>query len=360
MKFSAQYIANALNGTIAGNADVEVSGFSRIEEGKPGTLTFLANPKYESYIYGTKADIVLVNNDFIPARTISATLIKVPDSYVALATLMNMVEQTKTKKNGIDTSAFIAHSAIVGENCYVGNLAYIGENTVIGKHCQIYPHTFIGNNVTIGDYSIVYPHVTIYDACIVGNQCILHAGSVVGSDGFGFASEGEEYRKIPQLGNVVLEDEVEVGANTTIDRAVIGSTIIRRGVKLDNLIQIAHNVEIGENTVMAALTGIAGSTKIGNNCMFGGQVGIVGHLNISDGVKIGAQSGVIRNIDQPGEYMGSPVQPNVRDYFRNIVLINKLPEMNRTIQQLQKEVERLKNAGETGGLNKQKRMDKDG
>ena len=342
MRFSALYIAKTLNGTIVGNPDVEVSGFSKIEEGKPGTLTFLANPKYESYIYTTDADIVLVNNDFSPTKTISATLIKVPDAYIALAMLLKMVEQAKTKKTGIDSTAFIASTAGIGENCYVGHLAYIGEQTTVGANCLIYPHVYIGDNVTIGDHSIIYPHVTIYNDCIVGNQCVLQAGSVIGSDGFGFASEGEEYRKIPQLGNVVLEDEVEIGANTTIDRAVIGSTIIRRGVKLDNLIQIAHNVEVGVNTVMAAQTGIAGSTKVGNNCMFGGQVGIVGHLKIGDGVKLGAQSGVMRNIEKPGAYMGYPVPLNARDFFRTITLTNQLPEIVQTIQQLRKEIDELK------------------
>ena len=343
MKFSAQHIANLLNGTIAGNADIEVSGFSKIEEGKPGTLTFLANPKYESCIYSTEADIVLVNNDFTPTETIRATLIKVPDAYVALAMLLNMVEQTKTKKTGIDSTAFIASTAGIGENCYIGNMAYIGEHTVVGNHCLIYPHTYIGNHVTIGAHTIIYPHATVYDDCIVGKHCIIHAGTVVGSDGFGFAPEGDTYRKIPQLGNVVLEDEVEIGANTTIDRAVMGSTIIRQGVKLDNLIQIGHNVEVGKNTVMAAQTGVAGSTKVGSNCMFGGQVGITGHLKISDGVKIASQSGVMRNVEQPGEYMGSPVQSHARDYFRNLVLFNKLPEMNRAIQKLEKEIKELKN-----------------
>jgi UDP-3-O-[3-hydroxymyristoyl] glucosamine N-acyltransferase len=342
MKFSAQHIAQILNGTIVGKADVEVSGFSKIEEGKPGTLTFLANPKYEPHIYNTEADIVLVNNDFIPTQTIPATLIKVQNAYAALAVLLKMVEQSKTKKNGIDSTAFIASTAIVGENSYVGNLAYIGEHTVIGKHCQIYPHAYIGDHVTIGDHSIVYPHVTIYDECIIGNHCVLQAGVVIGADGFGFAPDGDEYKKIPQLGNVVLEDEVEIGANTTIDRAVMGSTIIRRGVKLDNLIQIAHNVEVGENTVMAAQTGIAGSTKVGRNCMFGGQVGIVGHLTIADGVKFGAQSGVMRSFKQSGEYMGTPVPQQAKDHFRSMAVFYKLPEMSRTIQQLQKEIEELK------------------
>jgi len=342
MKFSAQQIANILNGTIVGNEDVEVGGFSKIEEGKRGTLTFLANPKYEPYIYTTQADIVLVNNDFVPSETIRATLVKVQNAYTALAMLLNMVEQSKTKKSGIDATAFIAASAKIGENCYVGNMAYIGEQTAIGKLCQIYPHTYIGNNVTIGDHSIVYPHVTIYDDCVIGNHCILQAGAVVGSDGFGFAPEDGAYKKIPQLGNVVLEDEVEVGANTTIDRAVMGSTIIGKGVKLDNLIQIAHNVEVGEHTVMAAQTGIAGSTKVGSNCMFGGQVGVSGHLKIGDHVQLGAQSGIMKNIEHPGAYIGTPIPQKARYYFQNALYINQLPDIARTIRQLQKEIQEIK------------------
>ena len=342
MKFSAQQIASILTGSIIGNPDVEVSDFSKIEEGRPGTLTFLANPKYEAYIYDTKADIVLVNNDFVPSKEIRATLIKVPNAYVALAMLMNQVDQLQPKKSGIEQAACIANSAVVGDNCYVGNMAYIGAHTVIGRNCRIYPFAYIGENVTIGDDSIVYPHVAIYDHCVIGQKCILHAGAVIGSDGFGFAQEGEEYRKIPQLGNVVLEDEVEIGANTTVDRAVMGSTIIRKGVKLDNLIQIAHNVEVGENTVIAAQTGVAGSTKVGSNCMLGGQVGLAGHLKIADQVKLGAQAGVHRSIEAPGVYIGTPVQP-VRDFYRNFAYSGHLPEIERKVRQLQKEIEELKN-----------------
>ena len=341
MTFSAQQIAALLNGTVVGNPDVEVSDFSRIEEGRRGTLTFLANPKYESYIYHTKADIVLVNNDFVPTAAILPTLIKVPNAYAALATLLQMVEQSKAPKSGIALTACIADSAKIGDHCYIGAMAYIGEHSVIGQHCLIYPHVYIGDHVTVGDHTIVYPHVTIYDSCIIGNDCILQAGSVVGSDGFGFASEGAEYRKIPQLGNVVMEDEVEIGANTTIDRAVMGSTIIRRGVKLDNLIQIGHNVEIGEHTVIAAQTGIAGSTKIGSNCMIAGQVGVAGHLKIGDRVMLGAQAGIMRSIDTAGAYVGYPAQ-KARDFFRNVSYSNQLPEMARKIQQLQKELEELK------------------
>ena len=341
MKFSAQQIATMLNGTIVGNPDVEVNRFAKIEEGQPGSLTFLANPKYEPYIYTTQSDIVLINNDFIPSETIRATLIKVPNAYAALATLLNMVEKSKTPKNGIDSTAFVAATATTGENCYIGAMAYIGEQTVIGKNCLIYPHVYIGDHVTVGDYTIIYPHATIYDDCVIGNHCILQAGSVIGSDGFGFAPEDGKYIKIPQLGNVVLEDEVEIGANTTVDRAVMGSTIIRRGVKLDNLIQIAHNVEVGEHTVMAAQAGVAGSTKIGHHCMFGGQVGLSGHLKISDHVSIAAQSGVMYSIEKPGAYMGSPAK-NSKEFFRTMIYTQKLSEIMQTIRLLQKEIDELK------------------
>ncbi|MDR3260650.1 MAG: UDP-3-O-(3-hydroxymyristoyl)glucosamine N-acyltransferase [Tannerella sp.] len=341
MEFSAQQIANFLNGTIEGNPDVKVSHFSKIEDGKSGALTFLANPKYENYIYHTQASIVLVNNDFMPSAAISATLVKVPNAYAALAALLTLVDQSKPRKTGIGSTAFIAASATVGEDCYVGEMAYIGEHSVIGKHCLIYPHAYIGDRVTLGDHTIVYPHVTVYDDCVTGQRCILQAGSVIGADGFGFAPEDGTYKKIPQMGNVVLEDDVEIGANTTIDRAVMDSTIIRRGVKLDNLIQIGHNVEIGEDTVMAAQTGIAGSTKVGAHCMFGGQVGLSGHIQVSDRVQIAAQSGIRRSINQPGAVMGSPALP-AKDYFRSSVLFNKLPELYRTLYRLEKEVNELK------------------
>ncbi|MDR0844508.1 MAG: UDP-3-O-(3-hydroxymyristoyl)glucosamine N-acyltransferase [Tannerella sp.] len=341
MEFSAQQIASFLNGTVEGNPDAKVNAFSKIEEGKPGTLSFLANPKYEHYIYQTQASIVLVNADFVPSGSIQATLVKVPNAYLALATLLNIVEQSKPKKTGIDSTAFIASSATVGENGYVGTMAYIGEQSVIGKNCLIYPHAYIGDRVKVGDNVLIYPHVTIYDDCVIGNNCILQAGSVIGSDGFGFAPEGEEYHKIPQMGNVVLEDDVEIGANTTIDRAVMDSTRIHRGVKLDNLVHIAHNVEVGDNTVMAAQVGLAGSTKVGKHCMFGGQVGIAGHVQIGDHVNIAAQSGVMRNIPQPANLLGSPALP-LKDSLRSSAIFAKLPEMYRTLYQLQKEVDELK------------------
>lgn len=306
MELSAQQIADFLGGTVDGNPEVKVSNFSKIEEGQPGTLTFLANPKYEHYIYNTEASIVLVNNDFSPAEQVTATLVKVENAYSALAMLLNLVEQSKPKKTGVSSTAFIAASATLGDDCFVGNFAYIGENVRLGKNCLIYPNTYIGDNVTIGDNCILYPHTTIYNGCKIGNNCILHAGSVIGSDGFGFAPEGENYKKIPQLGNVVLKDNVEVGANTTIDRAVMGSTIIHKGVKLDNLVQIAHNVEVGENTVMAAQVGIAGSVKIGSHCMFGGQVGLAGHIHIADHVVFGAQAGVISDIKEAKTVLGAP------------------------------------------------------
>lgn len=341
MEFSALQIATVLNGTIEGNPDVKVNNFSKIEEGKPGTLTFLANPKYEHFIYQTEASIVLVNNDFTPTEPIKATLIKVANAYASLAILLNMVEQAKEKKTGIDSTAYISTSAIVKENCYIGNFAYIGDHVKIGHNCKIYPHVYIGDNVTIGDNCIIYPHVTIYEGCKIGNNCILHAGSVIGSDGFGFAPEGESYNKIPQLGNVILEDNVEVGANTTIDRAVMDSTIIRKGVKLDNLIQIAHNVEVGENTVMAAQVGIAGSTKVGRHCMFGGQVGLSGHIHIADNVILGAQCGVISDVKEQTTLLGAPAI-NAKSFMRSSAIFNRLPDMYRQMNQMQRELEQLR------------------
>lgn len=342
MEFTAQQIADILKGTIEGDPNVKVGNFSKIEEGYSGTLTFLANPKYEHYIYDTKASIVLINDNFTPTKPIQATLIRVSNAYTALAMLLNMVEQFKTKKKGIDASAYIASSATVGADCYIGHMAYIGEGTTIGANCMIYPQAYIGDHVKIGDNSVIYPHTTIYDDCTIGQNCILHAGVVIGSDGFGFAPEGETYKKIPQLGNVILEDDVEIGANTTIDRAVMGSTIIHKGVKLDNLIQIAHNVEVGEHTVMAAQVGIAGSTKVGRHCSFGGQVGIAGHLQIVDNAQIGAQSGIMRNVtDAKNSLLGSPAIP-VKDQMRSSALFIRLPEIYKTLGQLQREIEELK------------------
>ena len=341
MEFTAQQIAAFLRGTVEGDPEVKVSNFSKIEEGKPGTLTFLANPKYEHHIYHTEASIVLVNQDFTPTEPIHTTLIRVENAYTALAQLLNMVEQAKSKKSGVDSTAFIAPTASVGEDCYIGNMAYIGERVKLGNNCQVYPFAYIGDNVEIGDNTILYPHVTVYHDCRIGQHCILHAGSVIGADGFGFAPEGEQYKKIPQLGNVVIEDNVEIGANTTIDRAVMDSTIIRQGVKLDNLIQIAHNVEVGENTVMAAQVGIAGSVKVGKHCMFGGQVGLAGHIQIADDVTLGAQAGVISSVKEATTLLGPPAI-QARNFMRSSAIFNRLPELYRTIGQLQREVETLK------------------
>lgn len=341
MEFSALQIAHFLGGSIEGDPEVKVCNFSKIEEGKPGTLTFLANPKYEHHIYHTEASIVLVNNDFTPAEPIRATLVRVENAYAGLALLLNMVEQSKDRKSGIDPSAFIAASATLSEDCYVGNFAYIGQRVKMGKNCRIYPYAYIGDDVTVGDNCIFYPHTTIYSDCRIGNNCIFHAGSVIGADGFGFAPEGEGYKKIPQLGNVIIEDDVEIGANTTIDRAVMDSTIIRRGVKLDNLVQIAHNVEVGENTVMAAQVGIAGSVKIGKHCMFGGQAGLAGHIHIADRVNFGAQAGVISDVKEPTTLLGAPAI-NAKSFMRSSAIFNRLPDMYRTIGQLQREIEQLK------------------
>jgi UDP-3-O-[3-hydroxymyristoyl] glucosamine N-acyltransferase len=341
MEFTAQQIADFLNGTIEGNPSTKVTTYSRIEDAKPGSFAFLANPKYEHYIYQSEASIVLVNNDFIPSAPVKATLVKVANAYASLAILLARVEQLKKKKEGIDSTAFIDASAHTGEDCYIGNFAYVGENAKVGARCKIYPHVYIAENVTIGDDCIIYPHVTVYEGCIIGNNCILHAGSVIGSDGFGFAPEGDSYKKIPQLGNVILEDDIEIGANTTIDRAVMGATIIRKGVKLDNLIQIAHNVEVGEHTVMAAQVGIAGSVKVGKHCQFGGQVGLAGHIHIEDNVSIGAQAGVIGHIKSGRTILGAPAI-DARSFMRSSAVFSHLPDMSRTLGQLQREIEQLK------------------
>jgi UDP-3-O-[3-hydroxymyristoyl] glucosamine N-acyltransferase len=341
ISFTAKQIATILNGTIEGDSSIEVNNFSRIEEGKPGTLTFLANPKYTRYIYTTEASIVLVNNDFVAEHPIKVTLIRCFNAYAALAILLDMVEKSKPQKAGIEAMTFISGTAKLGENVYVGAFSYIADNAEIGNNTKIYPQSYIGDNVKIGNNTIVYPGVKIYSGCVIGNNCIIHSGAVIGSDGFGFALEEGVYKKIPQMGIVRIEDDVEIGANTTIDRAVMDATVIHKGVKLDNLIQVAHNVEIGDNTVMAAQVGISGSTKIGKQCMFGGQVGLGGHITIGDNANIGAQSGIISNIEPDAKILGSPAIP-VRDFFKSSVVFSKLPEMYRQIAQLQKEVEALK------------------
>lgn len=341
ISFSAQQIATVLNGTVEGDPSVVVGNFSKIEEGKPGTLTFLANPKYTHYIYTTKASIVLVNNDFVAEKPIEATLIRCFNAYAALAILLDMVEKAKPQKKGIEAMSFIAESAHIGENVYIGAFSYVDSNSTVGNNTKIYPQVYIGQNVTIGENTTIYAGVKIYDGCKIGNNCIIHAGAVIGSDGFGFAPENGMYKKIPQLGIVIIEDDVEIGANTTIDRAVMDATIIHKGVKLDNLIQIAHNVEVGENTVMASQVGISGSTKIGKHCMFGGQVGLGGHLTIGDEANIGAQSGIISNIEPGVQLLGSPAIP-VGNFFRSSVLFAKLPDIYKQLNQMQRELDKLK------------------
>lgn len=336
MKFTAQQIAEALQGTIDGSPEIEVFNLSKIEDGKPGTLTFLANPKYTSYIYDTHASIVIVSNDFKPEKPISATLIRVADAYGSFASLLEMVQQSKAKRTGISSKSSIAESAKIGKDAYIGDFVSIGENVVIGDNCSIYPNATIGYNCTIGNDSMIYSGVNIYDDSVIGNECTFHAGCVIGADGFGFAPQDNNiYRKVPQIGNVVIEDCVEVGANTTIDRATIGSTIIRKGAKIDNLIQVAHNVIIGENTVIAAQTGISGSTKIGKNCMIGGQVGIIGHLDIADGVMIAAQSGVGKSIkDEKTVHEGSPAFA-YRDFQRSYIYFRRFDKIVKRINDIE-------------------------
>lgn len=342
MEFKAKTIAEFLQGTVEGDDQVGVSNVSKIEEGKPGTLAFLANPKYEKYVYDTQASIVLVRKDFVAERTITATLIRVEDPYQSMAALLELYQQSKPQKFGIEQPSFIDSSAKTGDNIYIGAFAYIGANSVIGNSSKIYPQVFIGNNVKIGDNTTLHPGVKIYDDSVIGNNCIIHAGAVIGSDGFGFApTHSGEYKKIQQVGNVVIEDDVEIGANTTIDCSTMGSTIIRKGVKLDNLIQIAHNCEVGENTVMAAQVGIAGSTKIGKNCVLGGHVGIAGHLTIGDRVTIGAMAGVTNNIKEGKIVLGAPAMDHERA-LKSFVVIRRLPEMRDSLSELQKEVKELK------------------
>lgn len=341
MEFTAKQIAEVVNGEVVGDENVAVSVFSKIEEGKPGSLTFLSNPKYTNYIYSTEASIVLVSSKFVPEHEVKATMIKVENPYDCLARLMMMYESSKPKKKGIDPLAFVAPSAKVGEDVYIGAFAYIGENTVIGDDTKIYPHAYVGDNVKIGENATLYQHVSVYAECRVGNNCILHSGCVIGADGFGFAPTENGYEKIPQIGNVVLEDDVEIGANTCIDRATMGSTIVHKGAKIDNLVQIAHNDEIGSNTVIAAQTGVAGSTKIGEWCMFGGQVGVAGHITVGNKVNVGAQTGVNSHVEGNQTIMGYPAM-SYRDFMKTSVLQRKLPDMMKRIDALEKEIKALK------------------
>lgn len=336
MKFTAQQIADILEGDVVGDANVKVSKLAKIEEGVEGALTFLANPKYTSYIYSTKASITIVNKEFEPDEQVTTTLIKVADAYKAFSKLLEYYNQVKLNKFGVEQPSFIADSSSHGENIYVGAFSYIGENVVIGENVKIFPNSYIGDNVKIGDNTIVFAGAKIYSECVIGNHCVINSGAIIGADGFGFApNEKGEYQKVPQTGNVILEDFVDIGAATTIDRATLGSTVIRMGVKLDNQIQIAHNVEIGKNTVIAAQTGIAGSTKIGENCQIGGQVGIVGHITIGNNVKIQAQSGIGRNVKDNEVLQGSPALA-YGDYNKSYVHFKNLPKIVKKFNDIEK------------------------
>jgi len=343
MEFTAATIAGFLQGEIEGNPEIKVNTVAKIEEGFAGALSFLANPKYEQYIYTTKSSVVLVNKSFVPSSPIEATLIKVENAYDAFATLLRLVDQSRPKKKGIHSTAIIEKSSKIGNDVYIGPYAYIGENCIIGDGCSVYPQVYIGDGTRLGNNTTIYSGVKIYHECQIGEGCIIHSGTVIGSDGFGFAPQSEnEFMKIPQLGNVVLEDHVEIGANVTIDRATMGSTVIRRGVKLDNLIQIGHNVEVGENTVMASQTGISGSTKIGKNCMFGGQVGLAGHIKIANGTKIGAQAGILSEIKEENTAIIGTPAIEIKNFMRSSILFKKLPELSKKIDTLEKELESLK------------------
>lgn len=341
MEFSAKQIAEYIQGEVVGDENAKVQTFAKIEEGMPGAISFLANPKYTHYIYETESSIVLVNKDFQPEKPVNATLIKVNNAYESIARLLTLYEQSKPRKTGIDPKASIAPTARIGENVYIAPFAVIGEGVVVGNNTQIHANSVIQDGAKIGDDCIIYPNVTIYHGCRLGNRVTLHAGSVIGADGFGFAPAADGYEKIPQIGIVIIEDDVEIGANTCIDRATMGATVIRKGVKLDNLIQVAHNVEIGANTVMASQCGIAGSTKVGEWCMFGGQVGLAGHITVGDRTNVGAQAGIAGSVKGGQTIIGSPAI-DARIFARSSAVFKKLPEMYTSLNAMTKDIENLK------------------
>jgi len=342
MNFTAAVIAEFLKGSVEGDPNASVSDISKIEEGRPGTLSFLANPKYEKYIYETQSSIVIVNVDFKPQKKINSTLVRVKNAYESFAALLRLYEESKPRKSGISKQAAIADSASLGSELYIGEFAVVSNNASIGNGVQLYPHVYVGDHVKIGEGTILHPGVKVYEGCEIGAHCVIHAGAVIGADGFGFApNQDNNYEKIPQVGKVIIEDHVEVGANTTVDRATMGATILRKGVKLDNLIMIAHNVEVGENTVIAAQSGISGSTRVGKNCMFGGQVGLIGHIKIASGVKIAAQSGITKDIKEEGIVIqGSPAF-EFGPYQRSYLLFRNLPRIKEQIDNLERKVEGL-------------------
>ena len=345
MKFTALQIASLLGGTVEGNPDAEVWNVAKIEEGAPGMLSFLANPKYTPYIYETCSSVVIVNKDFVAEKPIKATLIRVDDAYASFAKLLAFYDQMTQDKKGVSSLAFVSQTAKCGENLYLGEFAFIGENVTLGNNVKVYPQVYVGDGCVIGDNTTLYPGVRLYRNTKVGQRCIIHAGAVIGADGFGFVpQEDGHYDKIPQVGNVMIDDDVEIGANTTIDRSTMGSTRVHKGVKLDNLIHLAHNVEVGENSALAAQVGVSGSTHLGKNCVVGGQSGFVGHLHIADGSKFGGQCGVMGSIKEPNqEFMGTPIQP-LRQYLKTNARFRHIDEMARKIEDLEKEVERLKSS----------------
>lgn len=342
MTFSAAQIAMLINGKTEGDANAAVNSFGKIEEAENGQLAFLANPKYEEYLYSTKASVIIINENLELKQQVSATLIRVPDAYTAFATLLSKYQQMMQQQlNGVQEPSYIAKTASYGQNVFIGAFAYLGEKVTVGNNTKIYPNAYLGDNVKLGDNCIIHPGVKIYHDCAIGNNVTIHGGTVIGSDGFGFAPQADgSFKKVPQIGNVIIEDNVEIGANATIDRATIGSTIIRSGAKLDNLIQIAHNVEIGNSTVVAAQSGISGSTKVGKGVMIGGQVGIVGHINIGDGAKINAQSGVSKSIEPGKAVTGSPAH-DYTSALRSQAISRKLPELEKRIKELEAIVKQL-------------------
>ncbi len=343
MKYTAQQLAEVLHGTVEGNPEAYFTKLSKIEEGDAESLTFLANPAYTHFIYTTAAAVVIVNNDFVPEHKVNSTLVRVDNAYTAFSTLLEMYNQIKLNKTGISDKAFISESAKIGKNVYIGAQAFIGDNAVIGDNVKVYPLCYVGDNVVIKDNSTLFASVTVYSENCIGKNCILHSGVVIGADGFGFAPQPDgSYKKVTQTGNVVIEDDVEIGANTTIDRATLGSTIIHKGCKIDNLVMIAHNVEVGENTVIVSQTGIAGSTKIGKHVTIGGQVGIVGHIAIADRVMIQAQSGIASSIKDEGAIVQGAPAFNIKDYLRSYVHFKNLPKLIDKLNKLEKELEELK------------------
>lgn len=346
MEFSAEQIAGIIQGKIVGNAAVVVNGLAKIEEGSEGKLSFLSNPKYEEYIYTTNSSVCIVNDTFTPAKELPSTLtlIKVENAYACFAKLLEFYDQMKRKQPKIEPNSYISDKATVGEGLYLGANAYISDGAVIGNNVVIYPNSFIGDNVKIGNNTVVYPNVTVYSDCQIGNNCVIHAGAVIGADGFGFSpDENGIFSKVPQIGIVIIEDNVDVGANTAIDRATMGATIIRKGAKIDNLCQVAHNVELGENSAMAAQVGIAGSAKIGKRVLIGGQAGISGHISIADGTMIVAQSGIPNSVKKPETLMGAPGIP-IEDFKKSYFGFRKLPFILNKIQELEKKIKELTKA----------------